>query len=62
MHDAPDIRPGGIDGGVQREASLVDSQVSAPTVHYITLEVYFNLKYTTVEDVKDLKSLRLETP
>lgn len=44
MNDTFHIRPCRIDGGVQSEAGLVDSQIGAAPVHDLTLKVYLHLR------------------
>ena len=44
VHDTPHVRACSIDGRVQCEASLVHTEVGAPTVHYVSLQVDFNLQ------------------
>lgn len=43
MYDALDIRPCSVDGRVESKASLVDPEVGATPVHYLTLEVNLHL-------------------
>lgn len=44
MYDTLDIRPCGVDGGVEIEAGLVDAEVGAAPVDYLTLKVYLHLE------------------
>ena len=44
MYDTLDIGPCSIDGGVEGETSLVDPEISAASVHNLTLKVYLHLE------------------
>lgn len=44
MNNTLDIGPWGVDGRVEGEASLVDPEIGAAPVHYLTLKVYLHLE------------------
>lgn len=43
VHDALDVRPSSVDGGVQGEAGLVHAQVGTASVHDLPLQVNLHL-------------------
>lgn len=48
MHDALDVGPGRVDGGVEGEASLVYAQIRAASVYDLTLKVDLHLRTQTM--------------
>lgn len=44
MYDTLDIGPCSVDGGVEDEAGLVDPEIGAAPVYYLTLKVYLHLE------------------
>lgn len=46
VYDTLDIRTRGIDGRVEKKAGLVDPEIGAAPIHYLTLKVYLHLEFT----------------